>query len=105
MSEVRKPNCWISSGGGLVQVLEANIEVHRFQSSDSFSATFPMDGPGVSIGYWCDASPIPVEIIGSNDGSGGGATLLKGYVDNVTPNWTARVFRVSGRDRTAELLD
>jgi hypothetical protein len=104
---VRKPTCWCEGPGGRVEVDEAEMHLHRYQSASTFSVILAMkdiEQNGGSIAAWLNEKPT-LKITGSNDGQGSGTLLIEGEADIAEPNWKAQTIRLDGRDATAKLLD
>ena len=104
---VRKPRVLISAGGASVAPLECSVTTTTHKRGDTFSAKLALDAPGgLDEHFWADTSPIPVTVTATNDAASGGfATLFVGEVDTAEIDFDQRTVHISGRDKTAKLLE
>lgn len=100
---VRRPRAFVNG----MAPIECEVTQTTHKRGDTFHATLALDGPGgLGESYWADSSPISVTVTATNDFLGGGmATLFVGDVDNATINFSNRTVHISGRDKTAKLLE
>jgi phage protein D len=87
--------------------VECQISVSQHQSSDTFSAKIALDDPsGLDESYWLGTAPLNVTVSATNDvNSGGYVTMLTGAVDKIEVEFATRMVHISGRDKTAKLID
>lgn len=107
-SSARQPRCLVIAGNGVqLAPIECNVHVSIHQNADTFYATLPLDNVGgLDEIFWANATPISIEIRGTNDkATGGYRQLLIGNVDETQINFNDRTVAIKGRDYTARLLD
>ncbi len=90
----RQPRAYVNG----LPVLSVEVSQSRTKNTDTFHAELPM-----SLGGW-DGEDIAVQVTMSNDGPGG-VQMFDGFVDSVEADFAKRVYRISGRDKGAKLID
>jgi phage protein D len=104
---VRQPRAMISVGGVNVAPIDCSVSASTHKRGDTFSAKLALDAPGgLDEVFWADAAPVHVVVQATNDQrSGGWVTLFTGDVDTATIDFAGRTVAISGRDKTAKLLE
>jgi phage protein D len=104
---LRKPRCWLAVAGATIMPIECSVHLSAHQSADTFSATIALDDPsGLDEHFWADVPKIDAAVLATNDANLPGlVTLISGPCDHPEIHWDARTVHVSGRDKTAQLLD
>jgi phage protein D len=104
---IRSPRCFIVTDEGTFTPKECEVSLSQHQSADTFSATIALDDPSsLNESYWADTAPINVTVMATNDiASSSPVQMFVGVADEVDINLEDRTVKVSGRDKTAKLLD
>lgn len=104
---VRQPRAVISVGGVSITPVECSVCTTTHKRGDTFNATLALDTPGgLDESYWADTAPIPVTVMATNDlRSGGWSLLFSGNVDSAEIDFVGRTVQITGRDKTAALLE
>ncbi|MGH6970106.1 MAG: phage late control D family protein, partial [Caulobacteraceae bacterium] len=86
--------------------LDWEVTTCGFFQASTFRVTLAASGlpAGLSLAALCDMSAVPVEVRASLDG-GAPTSLILGRADDVDVDWAARTVSLSGRDRTADLIE
>lgn len=103
---LRHPRALVIVGGQRIRPIECTVHLTTHQSADTFNAILALDKNGLDEKYWADTSPIPIEIIGTNDAqTGGWVSMIVGNVDKPEIDLIERTVRISGRDATAKMIN
>ncbi len=104
----RKPRVRLLIDGQAVPCVQASVQVSRHPRADTFTAVAPLASSGRSLEYWSNVGPVECIVQACNDVDEGWVELLSGQLDRcVVRGEFAGGVRVelSGRDKTAKLLD
>ncbi len=104
----RKPRVRVMIDGQPVPCVQASIQVSRHPRADTFTAVAPLASSGRTIDYWSNVGPVECIVQACNDVRDGWVELLSGQLDRCVVRGEffggVRV-ELSGRDKTAKLLD
>lgn len=92
---------WLSIGGQLFPVDRGSVQQQKARKSSTFSASIPFSYPGAEStlgGLGDNETSVFVSTRGTT------AQLLIGEIDDVTFDYVGRAIHVSGRDKSAKLL-
>jgi hypothetical protein len=103
---VRAPRCQLSIGGTQVNPIECSVKQVSHQAADTFSATVAIGSAqgAVDASMLLSTAPMQVTVQGSSDGNAS-TQMFSGNVDNVTVDFENMTATLSGRDKTADLID
>ncbi len=96
---LRQPRGFISIGGFMLAVEEAEVHQSKTKKSDTFSAKFPTSGGIASFLAGADPTQLEAQVIVN------GAPLCDGLIDHIDVSWSGMSVSVSGRDKAAKLID
>jgi phage protein D len=104
---VRSPRCIVQTDAGMFAPESCEVTVSQHQSADTFSAKIALDDPsGLDESYWADTAPINVTVLATNDINSAGLTqMFIGVADKIEIDFESRMVHVSGRDKTAKMID
>ena len=107
MSQGRQPRVSLIVQGSTISVIEASVSQSKDPKSDTMSATTVLSAlpPGMDENWWSTANDVAVQVLISIDAFGGGTQVFDGKVDHFTIDFAERTLKLSGRDKTAKLLD
>ncbi len=104
LSDVRAPRLRLVANGQLVPgAIEAEVVSNNHYAADRFRAALAIGPSGAAA--WAAADQLEVEIAVSIDGPRGFVPLVGGLVDTVEIDPVANTVSVTGRDRTALLIE
>lgn len=104
---IRQPRSLVVTDAGQFTPIECEVKESKHQSADTFSAKIALDdAAGLDESYWADTAPINVQVMICNDiASGGFVQKFTGQVDTVEIDLEDRTVHISGRDKTAKMID
>ena len=104
---VRRVRCWVRIGGVLVPALKTHVTRKSKRSADTFSASLSIrltKRVGFDYAQWADFQPTDVTIVNQVT-AGNPVDMVTGQVDEPVINWKDGTVGISGRDKSASLIE
>jgi phage protein D len=101
----RQPRAYLKIDGVDCIPIEVNVSMTAERNADNFGATLPLVAP-FDEQYFSDTSPIPIEVIMTNDQTvGEWVQMFTGFCDVPRINFSTRRVILTGRDKTSLLIE
>lgn len=104
---VRKARCWVMINGIMIPAMKTHVTRKSKRSADTFSADLSVTKTevyGMGLAEWADFQPTDVQIINGMT-SGEQISMVTGQIDTPLINWTDMTVAISGRDKSASLIE
>lgn len=101
------PRALVIVNGTALTPKSADVQMSKTQKSDTFQADIPFGAlpTGMNEGWWSTANNITAQVQATADSISGYVQIFDGMVDKVDFDFTSRVLSISGRDKSAALID
>ncbi|MGN6536404.1 MAG: phage late control D family protein [Mesorhizobium sp.] len=101
------PRALVLVNGSALTPTAVEVQMSKTQKSDTFHAEIPLGAlpAGMDEGWWSTANNITVQVQVSADEIAGYVQIFDGKVDRVDFDFAGRLLSISGRDKSAALID
>ena len=101
----RQPRAYLLIGGVKCVPIDVSVSMSSNRNADTFGASLPLSG-ALDERYFADTSPIPIEIMATNDQqTGRWSKIFSGLCDVPAMNFATRRVMLTGRDLTSRLIE
>ncbi|NTF67979.1 phage late control D family protein [Rhizobium rhizogenes] len=103
----REPRAYIIVGGTSLNCVSVDVSLSKTHKSDTFHAEIPFGSLPAEMdeNWWSVQNDISVQVQFQADAFAGPVQMFDGKVDQVGHDFTDRMLKIQGRDKSAALID